>query len=198
MSRKQEILEALARELESSPGARITTARLAAALEVSEAALYRHFPSKARMFEGLIDFAEEGVFSRINQILEEDRDTRQRCARILYLLLAFAERNPGLVRVLLGDALTGEHPRLHERVNGFFERVHTQFRQVLREAALRGDTELQVSPETAAEMLVVHAEGRMHQFLRTRFQVLPLSAWEAEWQILDSGIFRILPQPPVS
>jgi len=107
MSRKQEILEALARELESNPGNRITTARLAASLGVSEAALYRHFPSKARMFEGLIDFAEEGIFSRINQILEEDRQTRQRCARILYLLLAFAERNPGLVRVLLGDALTG-------------------------------------------------------------------------------------------
>ena len=189
MSRKQEILEALARELESNPGNRITTARLAASLGVSEAALYRHFPSKARMFEGLIDFAEEGIFSRINQILEEDRQTRQRCARILYLLLAFAERNPGLVRVLLGDALTGEHERLHERIGAFFERLQTQLRQVLREAQLRKDVELKVSPEAGAEMLVVHAEGRMHQFLRTRYRVLPLSAWEEEWQILDSGLF---------
>lgn len=187
--RKQEILEALARELESNPGSRITTARLAASLGVSEAALYRHFPSKARMFEGLIDFAEEGVFTRINQILEEDRQTRQRCARILYLLLAFAERNPGLVRVLLGDALTGEHERLHERINAFFERLQTQLRQVLREAQLRKDVELRVTPEVGAELLVIHAEGRMHQFLRSRYRVSPLSEWDNNWQVLDAGLF---------
>ena len=187
--RKQEILEALARELESNPGNRITTARLAASLGVSEAALYRHFPSKARMFEGLIDFAEEGVFSRINQILEEDRETRQRCARILYLLLAFAERNPGLVRVLLGDALTGEHERLHERINAFFQRLQTQLRQVLREAQLREDVVLRTTPEAGAEILVIHAEGRMHQFLRTRYGVSPLAEWDQNWQVLDAGLF---------
>jgi TetR/AcrR family transcriptional regulator len=190
MSRKQEILEALARELESNPGSRITTAQLAASLGVSEAALYRHFPSKARMFEGLIDFTEEGIFSRINQILEEDRQTRRRCARILYLLLGFAERNPGLVRVLLGDALTGEHERLHERIDAFFGRLQTQLRQVLRESQLRGDVALKVTPEAGAEMLVVHAEGRMHQFLRTRYRVPPLSAWEQAWQVLDAGLFE--------
>jgi len=187
--RKREILEALARELESNPGNRITTARLAASLGVSEAALYRHFPSKARMFEGLIEFAEEGVFSRINQILEEDRETRQRCARILYLLLAFAERNPGLVRVLLGDALTGEHERLHERSNAFFQRLQTQLRQVLREAQMREDAVLRVTPEAGAEILVIHAEGRMHQFLRTRYRVSPLSEWDQNWQVIDAGLF---------
>jgi len=187
--RRQEILEALARELESDPGGRITTARLAASLGVSEAALYRHFPSKARMFEGLIDFAEEGVFARVNRILEENRETRQRCARILYLLLAFAERNPGIVRVLLGDALVGEHRRLHDRINAFFERLQTQFRQVLREARLRNDVVLQVPAETGAEMLVIHVEGRMHQWLRSRFAASPLADWENQWELLEGGLF---------
>ncbi|WP_419604686.1 nucleoid occlusion factor SlmA [Thiolapillus sp.] len=188
-NRKQDILEALARELESRPGARITTAKLAEAVGVSEAALYRHFPSKARMFEGLISFAEDGIFMRINQILEEDRETRQRSARILYLMLAFAERNPGIVRVLLGDALMGEHERLHDRIEAFFGRLQTQLRQVLRESQMREDIQLAVTPEAAAEMLVVYVEGRMRQFLRTRFQTTPLSNWEAEWRILDAGIF---------
>jgi len=188
-NRKQDILEALARELESRPGARITTAKLAEAVGVSEAALYRHFPSKARMFEGLISFAEDGIFTRINQILEEDRETRQRSARILYLMLAFAERNPGIVRVLLGDALMGEHERLHDRIEAFFGRLQTQLRQVLRESQMREDIQLAVTPEAAAEMLVIYVEGRMRQFLRTRFQTTPLSNWEAEWRILDAGIF---------
>ncbi len=188
-NRKQAILEALARELESRPGGRITTAKLAEAVGVSEAALYRHFPSKARMFEGLISFAEDGIFARINQILEEDRQTRQRCARILYLMLAFAERNPGIVRVLLGDALMGEHERLHDRIETFFGRLQTQLRQVLREAQMREDAKLSIAPEAAAEMLVIYVEGRMRQFLRTRFGVSPLSNWEAEWKILDAGLF---------
>jgi len=188
-NRKQSILEALAQQLESHPGARVTTAKLAQAVGVSEAALYRHFPSKARMFEGLITFAEDGIFSRINQILEEDRQTRQRCARILYLLLAFAERNPGIVRVLLGDALMGEHERLHDRIEAFFARLQTQLRQVLREAQMRKDSQLATTPEAAAEMLVIYVEGRMRQFLRTRFQVSPLSNWDAEWHILDVGLF---------
>ncbi len=188
-NRKQDILEALARELESRPGARITTAKLAEAVGVSEAALYRHFPSKARMFEGLISFAEDGIFTRINQILEEDRETRQRSARILYLMLAFAERNPGIVRVLLGDALMGEHERLYDRIEAFFGRLQTQLRQVLRESQMREDIQLAVTPEAAAEMMVVYVEGRMRQFLRTRFQTTPLSNWEAEWRILDAGIF---------
>ena len=189
-NRKQSILEALAQELESRPGGRITTANLAQAVGVSEAALYRHFPSKARMFEGLINFAEEGIFTRINQILEEDQQTRQRCARMLYLMLAFSERNPGIVRVLLGDALMGEHERLHDRIEAFFARMQTQLRQVLRESRMREDIQLSVEPEAAAEMLVIYIEGRMRQFLRTRFQVSPLSNWEVEWQILDTGIFQ--------
>jgi TetR/AcrR family transcriptional regulator len=188
-SRKQAILEALANELEQHPGDRITTAALARAVGVSEAALYRHFPSKARMFEGLISFAEESVFARINQILGEEKRTQVRTARVVYLLLGFSDRNPGITRVLLGDALVGERERLHERVQQFFERVDLQLRQILREAELRKDADLRASPEAAAALLTAFVEGRMQQFLRSRFTQSSLSAWEADWQVLSHGLF---------
>ena len=189
-SRKQAILEALAQELEQHPGDRITTAALARAVGVSEAALYRHFPSKARMFEGLIGFAEETVFARINQILADEKNTRTRVAKVVYLLLGFADRNPGITRVLLGDALVGERERLHERVQQFFERIDLQLRQILREAQLRQDTDLRISPEAAAALLTAFVEGRMQQFLRSRFGQTSLSAWEADWRVLSHGLFE--------
>ena len=188
-SRKQAILEALANELEQHPGDRITTAALARAVGVSEAALYRHFPSKARMFEGLIGFAEETVFARINQILDEDRHTQVRIARVIYLLLGFADRNPGIVRVLLGDALVGERERLHERVQQFFERIEVQLRQILREAQLRQDASLRTTPEAGASLLTAFVEGRMQQFLRSRFRQATLSAWDADWRVISHGLF---------
>lgn len=187
-NRKQEILQALAQQLESHPGSRITTAALAASLGVSEAALYRHFPSKARMFEGLIAFAEETVFSRVNRILDEQRDTRARVGALLYLLLGFADRNPGIARVLLGDALVGENERLQERVQQFFERLTTQFRQVLREAEARGDV-LAASPEVGARLLVAYVEGSMQGFGRTRFGVPTAPALEQDWPVLERGLF---------
>ena len=189
-SRKQAILEALANELEQHPGDRITTAALARAVGVSEAALYRHFPSKARMFEGLISFAEESVFARINQILDEEKNTQLRTARVVYLLLGFSDRNPGITRVLLGDALVGERERLHERVQQFFERIDLQLRQILREAELRQDAELRARPEAAAALLTAFIEGRMQQFLRSRFTRPSLSAWEVDWQVLSHGLFE--------
>ena len=143
---------------------------LARAVGVSEAALYRHFASKAKMFEGLIGFAEEMVFARINQIFETEQSTRARCSQVLYLLLAFADRNPGIARVLLGDALVGETGRLHARVEQFFARLETQFRQILREARLREDETVMPSPEIGASLMLALVEGRMHQFLRTRFR----------------------------
>jgi len=188
-SRKQAILEALANELEQHPGDRITTAALARAVGVSEAALYRHFPSKARMFEGLIGFAEESVFARINQILEEEKNTQVRVAKVVFLLLGFADRNPGITRVLLGGALVGERERLHERVQQFFERIDVQLRQILREAQLRQDASLRTSPEEAAALLTAFVEGRMQQFLRSRFSQPSLSAWEADWGVLSHGLF---------
>ena len=111
-NRRQQILEVLARELESKPGSRITTAALAGAVGVSEAALYRHFASKAQMFEALIEFAEDAVFSLFNQVMDEQKDARVRCLHLSTVLLRFAERNPGIARLLTGDVLTGEHERL--------------------------------------------------------------------------------------
>jgi len=188
-SRKQAILEALANELEQRPGDRITTAALARAVGVSEAALYRHFPSKARMFEGLICFAEESVFARINQILDEEKNTQVRVAKVIFLLLGFADRNPGITRILLGDALVGERERLHERVQQFFERIDVQLRQILREAQLRQDASLRTTPEAAAALLTAFVEGRMQQFLRSRFSEASLSGWEADWDVLSHGLF---------
>ncbi|MET0068186.1 MAG: nucleoid occlusion factor SlmA [Candidatus Thiodiazotropha sp.] len=189
--RRQLILESLARELERNPGGRITTASLGRAVGISEAALYRHFASKARMFEGLIDFAEESVFARINQILQEQEQVQVRCGQILYLLLVFAERNPGITRVLLGEALVGETERLLLRVGQFFDRVETQLKQVLREAGARhGEGVLATDPALAAHLMTSLVEGLMHQYLRSRFKRSPLQHWEQQWQLLSSGLFN--------
>jgi TetR/AcrR family transcriptional regulator len=190
-SRRQQILEALARELEERPGGRVTTAALAAAAGVSEAALYRHFDSKARMFEALIEFAEETVFARINQILADDRQARNRCGHMLFLLLGFAERNPGISRVLLGEVLVGEHDRLRARVDQFFGRFETQLRQVLREARLREGADPPLGAEGTAELLLAVAEGRLQRFLRSGFQFSPVAGWEAQWAQLSRALFLL-------
>ncbi|MEJ2403904.1 MAG: nucleoid occlusion factor SlmA [Candidatus Thiodiazotropha sp.] len=191
--RRQQILEALARELEQNPGSRITTASLGKAVGISEAALYRHFASKAKMFEGLIDFAEESVFARINQILREQDQAQVRCGQILYLLLMFAQRNPGITRVLLGDALVGETERLLVRVGQFFDRVETQLKQVLREADLRqGELAQSMDAALAAHLMTSLVEGLMHRYLRSRFKSSPLQHWEQQWQLLSANLFRAL------
>ena len=187
--RKQLILEALAGELENSPGGRITTAALAKASGVSEAALYRHFASKARMFEGLIEFAEASIFARINQIMESEKSTSMRCTKVLYLLLAFADKNPGITRVLLGDALVGEQERLHSRVEQFFARIETQFRQILREAVIREGEESRVDIDQGASLMLALVEGRMQRFLRTRFRVSPLAEWDGNWELIAPCLF---------
>jgi TetR/AcrR family transcriptional regulator len=188
-SRKNLILETLAHELENKPGDRITTAGLAKAVGVSEAALYRHFPSKARMFEGLIEFAEETVFARINQILQEEQDTQARCAAITYLILGFAQKNPGITRVLLGDVLVGERERLRERVHKFFERIEVQYKQVLREVEMRKDAVLQLGAEQAASVLMAFIEGRLHQFQRSGFKQTPMANWQADQAAIQRGLF---------
>lgn len=191
VSRKQLILEALARELEENPGARITTASLGRAAGVSEAALYRHFASKAKMLEGLIDFAEESIFVRINQIMLDEQDVRLRCGQLLYLLLAFSHRNPGITRVLLGDALVGETERLLSRVGQFFARLETQLRQILREGELRDGKAGAVRVEVAANLMLAVVEGRMHQYLRSRFKTSPLEQWEEQWTLLQISLFNL-------
>ena len=188
-SRRQQILEALATELEVRPGARITTARLAAVLGVSEAALYRHFPSKAKMFEGLLAFAEESVFGRVNRILAEARPASHRARLVMDLLLTFAERNPGITRVLLGEALMGENQRLRGRAGQFFERVEAQLRQALREDELSRAERAPVRASVAAGLLMALAEGRMTQFSRSDFRRSPLEHWESQWSALAPGLF---------
>jgi len=193
-SRRQQILEVLAHELETHPGSRITTAGLARALGVSEAALYRHFPSKARMFEGLIGFAEDTVFGLINRILEEQPRAIDRCEHLLLLLLKFIERNPGITRILAGDALMGENERLRERVTQFFERVETQFRQVLREAVLAESPRLKLPVNAAASLFMSIADGRMIQFVRSGFKAAPTEHWQELWPVLAAAAFM----PPAS
>lgn len=186
--RKQLILEALASELENNPGARITIAALARAVGITEAALYRHFASKAQMFDALIGFAEETVFSRINQILDEEKDTGARCAQIIYLLLGFAARNPGISRVLMGDALVGEEDRLQSRVERFFNRLETQFKQVIRESRLRDDVVASLAVEDCADIMLGFVEGRMHRFLRSQFKKNPLDDWEKQWGAIATAL----------
>ncbi|MFQ5659462.1 MAG: nucleoid occlusion factor SlmA [Gammaproteobacteria bacterium] len=189
-NRRQQILEILARELESNPGSRITTAALAKAVGVSEAALYRHFSSKARMFEALIDFAEESVFSLINRILDQEPAVSRRCEHIMQVLLGFAERNPGITRVLLGDALVGEDERLRVRVGKFFDRLETQLKQILREANLTNGPKAAASIDATANQMMALAEGSMSRFIRSNFKNKPTVYWDEQWAMLRAGLFK--------
>lgn len=185
-SRRQQILEALAHELEMNPGERITTAGLARAVGVSEAALYRHFPSKAKMFEGLIEFIEESIFSLINRILKEEESSLKRCENILSLLLGFAEKNPGLTRILSGDILTGETERLRIRVSQFYERLETQIKQVLREGEMNNELTLTVPVQAQANLLLAMVEGRIVQYVRSNFKRSPVENWNHQWTLASS------------
>jgi len=183
-SRKQQILQSLAIMLERGAGEKITTAKLAATVGVSEAALYRHFPSKARMFEGLIEFIEETLFTRINKILREETLYKVRCQKLLTLLLTFSARNPGISRLLTGDALTGEQARLHQRINQLFERLETQLKQVFREATLE-DSSTTIDPQLMANFLLAYAEGKIRQFVRSGFKNSPLAEWDSQWPLIE-------------
>ena len=187
--RRQQILEALARELETRPGARITTARLAEVVGVSEAALYRHFPSKAKMFEALIEFAEESVFGLAARVLAEESDASRRCERILTMLLTFSDRNPGITRVLLGEALVGEHERLRARVSQFFDRFETQLKQIMREGEQMTSLGFRANVAAVSNLLMAVVEGRMSQFSRSGFERSPLDAWDQQWRALQAGLF---------
>ena len=188
--RRQQILEALARMLEANPGNRITTAGLAREVGVSEAALYRHFPSKTKMFEGLIEFIEDTLFSRIHIILAEEQTAAQRCEKMLMLLLVFSERNPGLTRILTGDALAGETERLHQRVAQLYDRFEMQLKQVIREAEIREGLRPSIPLPAAANLLMAAAEGRICQFVRSGFLRSPTTDWAGQWESLMRGFFR--------
>ena len=189
-SRAQDILQALARMLEESRGARITTAALAAELGVSEAALYRHFPSKTRMYEGLIDFIEDTIFARVSTIISDEPDSINQCYRIIGLTLTFAEKNAGISRLLHGDALTGETARLHQRIVQFFDRLESQLKQILREAEIRQGLKLNVPVTVAVDMVLVVLEGKISQFVRSDFKQPPTQYWSEQWSLLEQQLFN--------
>ena len=188
-SRKEQILQSLAAILEEAPGGRITTAGLAKHVGVSEAALYRHFPSKAKMFEALIEFIEDTLFSRISQIITEESSSQERCEKILRLLLTFSEKNPGITRILTGEPLAGETERLRQRVSQLFDRIEMQLRQILREMPLRGESLFSEDPAGTANLMLAIVEGRISQYVRSDFRRLPTTEWSAQWKTVSKGLF---------
>jgi len=172
--RRVQILQTLAEMLEQPGAERITTAALAEKLDVSEAALYRHFASKAQMFEGLIEFIESSVFTLVNQITERETQPAQQVRRIAAVLLQFGEKNPGMVRVMVGDALVFEHERLNARMNQFFERVESQLRQSLRAVAeAQGSATPTVDAQALASAITALVIGRLQRYARSGFKRLP-------------------------
>ena len=188
LSRRDVILQTLAQMLETHPGERITTAALAKQVGVSEAALYRHFPSKAKMFEALIEFVEDALFSRINLIIKEQNQALISCEKSLTFVIAFSAKNPGLCRLLTGDALIGENERLRKRVNQVFERLETQIKQILRHAEIREGLTTQQPASTMANLLVACVEGRIIQFVRSGFKYAPTQNWVDQWSFLSSHL----------
>ncbi len=172
--RRVQILQMLAGMLEQPGAERITTAALAARLDVSEAALYRHFASKAQMFEGLIEFIETSVFTLVNQITEREPSGALQAQKIVTVLLQFGEKNPGMTRVMVGDALVFEHERLIARMNQFFDRVESQLRQSLRAAAEAGGSSTPtVDAQALASALTALVIGRLQRYARSGFKRLP-------------------------
>ncbi|WP_372871962.1 nucleoid occlusion factor SlmA [Shewanella sp.] len=190
LSRRDHILQCLAQMLETNPGQRITTAKLAAEVGVSEAALYRHFPSKARMFEGLIEFIEDSLLSRINLIMDDEKDTMRRCQLVLQLLLLFAERNPGISRVLNGDALLGENERLRSRISTLFGKIETQLKQILREKTLREGKGFELDEAMLANLLLAVAEGRIAQYIRSEFKQKPTEHFDEQWGFIQKQLLQ--------
>ncbi|MGL4858967.1 MAG: nucleoid occlusion factor SlmA [Enterobacteriaceae bacterium] len=184
-NRREEILQSLASMLESADGSqRITTAKLAANVGISEAALYRHFPSKMKMFDSLIEFIEESLLSRINLILQDEKETLVRIRLILLLLLGFAEKNPGLTRIMTGHALMFEQNRLQGRINQLFERIETQLRQVLREKKMREGAGFIHDETLLASQLLAFCEGMLSRFVRSEFHYRPTQEFELRWPLL--------------
>ena len=179
---------ALATMLEENTGKGITTAALARKIGVSEAALYRHFPSKAKMFEGLLDFVDQSIFTLINRILEEDPNCAGRVQKIMALIMGFAEKNPGIARLLYGDVLLTESERLQNRVEKFYDQVGAQLRQILRQGAMEQSFAYPVEDITSLLMFTV--EGSIAHYVRSGFREKPLVGWDNHWAMLEKSIFH--------
>jgi TetR/AcrR family transcriptional regulator len=180
--RRLQILQTLASMLENPRGDKVTTAALAAKLDVSEAALYRHFASKAQMFEGLIEFIENTLFTLINKIAADTKDGAAQAQQIVAVLLGFAEKNPGMTRVLIGDALVSEDERLQVRMNQFYDRVEASMRQALRIAQVAGAWP--GDPNADAGVLIAYVLGRWQFFAKSGFKRLPQEHWDAQRKFL--------------
>jgi len=183
--RRVQILQALASMLEQPGAERITTAALAARLDVSEAALYRHFASKAQMFEGLIEFIEQSVFTLVNQISEREAEGQQQAGRIVAMLIQFAEKNPGMTRVMVGDALVFENERLQQRMNQFFDKIEGSLRQCLRVAGEGESATPTVDAQVRASLLTAFIVGRLQRFARSGFKRPPS-------EHLDASLARMI------
>jgi len=189
-ARRLQILQVLARMLENPKGEKVTTAALAKELDVSEAALYRHFASKAQMFEGLIEFIEQALFGLVNKITAEEDDGLKQIQAILSSLLAFAEKNPGMTRVLVGDALVNEDERLQVRINQLHDRLEATLKQCLRVAATQGQNvaavgaDATVDPGPRANLLLCYVIGRWQQYAKSGFRRVPSELWEKQWPLL--------------
>ncbi|RYF75782.1 MAG: nucleoid occlusion factor SlmA [Comamonadaceae bacterium] len=183
--RRVQILQALATMLEQPGAERVTTAALAARLGVSEAALYRHFASKAQMFEGLIDFIEQSVFTLVNQIAERELSAHEKAGQVVRVLIQFAEKNPGMTRVMVGDALVFENERLQQRMNLFFDKLESALKQVLREgAAAEGSAAPTVDAQARAAMHTALVMGQLQRFARSGFRRLPSEHLDATLELL--------------
>jgi TetR/AcrR family transcriptional regulator len=186
--RKTQILQALAQMLEHPAAGRITTAALAARLQVSEAALYRHFSGKAEMFEGLIDFIEQTLFGLINKIVSEEKSGVRQLEATIAVLLGFAQKNRGMTRVLIGDALVNEDDRLQLRINQLHDRIEATLKQALRFGVSQNELDAEVDVAAQANLLMGFVTGRWHQFAKSGFRRDPLELWGRQWRQLMEGV----------
>jgi len=182
--RKNQILQVLAQMLQAPKSEKITTATLAARLDVSEAALYRHFASKAQMYEGLIAFVEETIFGLINKISAEQESGLKQTHAIAAMLLSFAEKNPGMTRVLIGDALVNEDARLQARINQLHDRLEAALKQSLRLAATQGEIDKDADVAAQANLILAYIVGRWHQYAKSGFKRLPTELWQQQAPLL--------------
>ena len=183
--RKLQILQTIAEMLENPAGEKVTTALLAAKLDVSEAALYRHFASKAQMYEGLIEFIENGIFSVMNQIGVDEESGMRQVELMVATTLRFAQKNRGLTRVLIGDALVFENPRLLVRINQLHDRIEASLKQSLRIAVTQGALPADRDVSAHAAILANYVIGRWHRFVKSGFKNDPLDQWPQQWALLQ-------------
>lgn len=186
--RKTQILQTLAHMLEGPSAERITTAALAARIEVSEAALYRHFKGKADMFAGLIDFIEQTLFTLINKITTEEQSGLRQTKAIMTMLLGFAQKNRGMTRVLIGDALVSEDAALQARINQIHDRIEAALKQALRFAATRNEIVADADLTAQANALMSFVAGRWHQYAKSGFRRDPAEFWQRQWKQLMEGV----------